>query len=83
MYLQNLKLNNFKNCQSAELSFSEKINCFVGLNAAGKTNVMDSIYYLAFCKSYFSLTDKQNIKHIGIPPGFSDSYAKCFQISRK
>ena len=63
MYLQNLKLNNFKNCQSAELSFSEKINCFVGLNAAGKTNVMDSIYYLAFCKSYFSLTDKQNIKH--------------------
>ena len=58
-----LNLNNFKNCQAAELSLSEKINCFVGLNAAGKTNILDSIYYLAFCKSYFSLTDKQNIKH--------------------
>lgn len=63
MYLQELKLSNFKNCQSADLSLSEKINCFVGLNAAGKTNILDSIYYLAFCKSYFSLTDKQNIKH--------------------
>ncbi|MBQ8760656.1 MAG: DNA replication and repair protein RecF [Bacteroidales bacterium] len=63
MYLQELKLNNFKNCGSADLSLSEKINCFVGLNAAGKTNILDSIYYLAFCKSYFSLTDKQNIKH--------------------
>ena len=63
MYLQELKLSNFKNCESAELSLSEKINCFVGLNAAGKTNVLDSIYYLAFCKSYFALTDKQNIRH--------------------
>ncbi len=63
MYLQELKLSNFKNCRSAELSLSKKINCFVGLNAAGKTNILDSIYYLAFCKSYFSLTDKQNIKH--------------------
>lgn len=63
MYLKELKLSNFKNCQSAELSFSEKINCFVGLNAAGKTNILDSIYYLSFCKSYFSSTDRQNIKH--------------------
>ncbi len=63
MYLQELKLSNFKNCSSAELSLSEKINCFVGLNAAGKTNILDSIYYLAFCKSYFTLTDKQNIRH--------------------
>lgn len=63
MYLQELKLNNFKNCQSTDLLLSEKINCFIGLNAAGKTNILDSIYYLAFCKSYFSLTDKQNIKH--------------------
>ena len=63
MYLQELKLSNFKNCQSADLSLSEKINCFVGLNAAGKTNILDSIYYLAFCKSYFTLTDRQNIRH--------------------
>lgn len=63
MYLQELKLNNFKNCQSADLNLSEKINCFVGLNGAGKTNVLDSIYYLAFCKSYFSSTDRQNIRY--------------------
>lgn len=63
MYLQGLKLNNFKNCQSADLRFSEKINCFVGLNAAGKTNVLDSVYYLAFCKSYFTSVDRQNIRH--------------------
>ena len=63
MYLQELKLSNFKNCQSADLSLSEKINCFVGLNAAGKTNILDAIYYLAFCKSYFTLTDRQNIRH--------------------
>lgn len=63
MYLQELKLNNFKNCQSAALQLSEKINCMVGLNGAGKTNVLDSIYYLAFCKSYFSSTDKQNIRY--------------------
>lgn len=63
MYLHQLKLNNFKNCQSTDLTLSEKINCFVGLNAAGKTNILDSIYYLAFCKSYFTNVDRQNIKH--------------------
>lgn len=63
MYLQELKLSNFKNCHSLDLSLSEKINCFVGLNGAGKTNILDSIYYLAFCKSYFTATDKHNIKY--------------------
>lgn len=63
MYLQKLKLTDFKNCSSADLIFSEKVNCFVGLNGAGKTNILDSIYYLAFCKSYFTITDKQNIKY--------------------
>ena len=63
MYLRRLKLTNFKNCASTELDFSEKINCFVGLNGAGKTNILDAVYYLAFCKSYFTVTDKQNIKH--------------------
>ena len=63
MYLKELKLTNFKNCESADMQFSEKINCFVGLNGAGKTNILDAIYYLAFCKSYFTTTDKQNIRH--------------------
>ena len=65
MYLKELKLSSFKNCKSAELSLSEKINCFVGLNAAGKTNILDSIYYLAFCKSYFSsLSTNSHIRDV-------------------
>ncbi len=63
MYLKELRLANFKNCESAELAFSEKVNCFVGLNGAGKTNILDSIYYLSFCKSFFSTIDKLNIRH--------------------
>ncbi len=63
MYLKKLKLSNFKNCVSAEMDFSEKVNCFIGDNGAGKTNVLDAIYYLSFCKSYFNSIDNQNIKH--------------------
>ena len=63
MYLKELRLANFKNCESAELTFSENVNCFVGLNGAGKTNILDSIYYLSFCKSFFGATDKLNIRH--------------------
>ena len=63
MYLHELKLANFKNCEMADLLFSENVNCFVGLNGAGKTNILDSIYYLSFCKSFFGATDKQNIRH--------------------
>ncbi|GAB4311810.1 MAG: DNA replication and repair protein RecF [Bacteroidales bacterium] len=63
MYLSNLKIFNFKNCSSADLTFSEKINCFVGFNGAGKTNLLDAIYYLSFCKSYFNPSDTQNIRH--------------------
>jgi DNA replication and repair protein RecF len=63
MYLQKLQLNQFKNCPTAELLFSEKINCFVGNNGAGKTNILDAIYYLSFCKSYFNAMDQQNIMH--------------------
>lgn len=63
MYLYNLKLNNFKNYSEAEFELSEKINCFIGDNGAGKTNVLDAIYYLSFCKSYFNPVDSQNIRH--------------------
>ena len=63
MYLRALKLINFKNCAKTELQFSDKINCFVGDNAAGKTNILDALYYLSFCKSYFNSVDSQNIRH--------------------
>jgi DNA replication and repair protein RecF len=63
MYLQHLKITNFKNYNEAEFDFSNKINCFIGNNGAGKTNILDAIYYLSFCKSYFNSVDNQNILH--------------------
>ncbi len=63
MYLQKLSLFNFKNYEEAELQFSDKINCFVGDNGAGKTNLLDAIHYLSLCKSYFTQIDTQNIRH--------------------
>jgi DNA replication and repair protein RecF len=63
MYLKNLTIHSFKNYTEANLEFSEKINCFVGDNGVGKTNLLDAIYYLSFCKSYFNQLDMQNIMH--------------------
>lgn len=63
MYLKRLILNNFKNYSEASLDFCDKINCFVGDNGEGKTNLLDAIHYLSFCKSYFNPMDVQNIKH--------------------
>jgi DNA replication and repair protein RecF len=63
MNLKQLKLSNFKNYPEADLRFSGKINCFIGNNGAGKTNILDAIHYLSFCKSYFNPVDSQNILH--------------------
>lgn len=63
MFLNSLSLINFKNCREAELVFSPKINCLVGDNGMGKTNVLDAIHYLSFCKSAFNPIDSQNIHH--------------------
>ena len=63
MYLQHLSLVNFKNIESQSFDFQEKINCFVGNNGVGKTNVLDAIYYLSFTKSYFNAVAIQNIRH--------------------
>ena len=63
MFLSKLTLANFKNYTEADLSFSDKINCFIGDNGVGKTNILDAIHYLSFCKSYFNSVDSQNIRH--------------------
>ena len=63
MYLQKLSVVNFKNIESQSFEFQKKINCFVGNNGVGKTNVLDAIYYLSFTKSYFNAVAVQNIKH--------------------
>ena len=63
MTLQELHIINFKNIQEADLTFADKLNCFVGLNGQGKTNLLDAIYYLSFTKSAFNTIDSQNIRH--------------------
>jgi len=63
MLIKKLSILNFKNFAEFELEFSSKINCFVGNNGVGKTNLLDAIYYLSFTKSYFNHIDSQSIKH--------------------
>jgi DNA replication and repair protein RecF len=63
MYLKKLSILNFKNYPEAELQFSGHINCLVGNNGEGKTNILDAIHYLSFCKSFFNPVDSQNILH--------------------
>lgn len=62
MTLDRLILNNFKNYTEADVLLCSNVNCFVGNNGAGKTNLLDAVYYLSFCKSYFNPVDSQNIK---------------------
>ncbi|SDL27253.1 DNA replication and repair protein RecF [Salinimicrobium catena] len=63
MFLKSLSLLNYKNFESANFDFDPKINCLVGFNGVGKTNVLDSIYHLSFGKSYFNPITSQNIRH--------------------
>lgn len=63
MILQELHILNFKNIREADLTFADKLNCFVGLNGQGKTNLLDAIYLLSFTKSAFSPIDSQAIMH--------------------
>lgn len=63
MVLKELHILNFKNMTEATLSLSPGFNCFVGKNGAGKTNILDAVYHLSMCKSYFNLSDSQNIRH--------------------
>ena len=62
MYLSNLKLNNFKTYTECDVDFCPNVNCLVGNNGVGKTNLLDAIYYLSFCKSYFNSIDTMNIR---------------------
>lgn len=63
MFLKKISLYNYKNFSEVNYDFDAKINCFVGKNGVGKTNVLDAIYHLAYGKSYFNPLAIQNIKH--------------------
>jgi DNA replication and repair protein RecF len=62
MHLSSLSIINFKNYEQADLDLCPKINCFVGENGVGKTNLLDAIHYLALCKSNLNPIDTQNIR---------------------
>ncbi len=61
MFLEKLSVLNYKNIRHAEVSFSPKINCFFGNNGMGKTNLLDAVYYLSFCKSHMHIPENQLI----------------------
>ncbi|MCM1532659.1 MAG: DNA replication/repair protein RecF [Bacteroides sp.] len=63
MYLERLYINNFKNYTEAEIDFCPRINCLVGNNGSGKTNLLDAIYHLSFSKSYFGSTGRDHIRY--------------------
>ncbi|UZR92263.1 DNA replication/repair protein RecF [Chondrinema litorale] len=63
MFLESIQLMNFKNYEEFEMSFSKDINCVVGPNGVGKTNLLDAVYYLCMTKSAFPGTEQLNIKH--------------------
>ena len=62
MYLQHLALTNYKNIAVADIDFSSKLNCVIGANGMGKTNLLDSIFYLSFTKTHTNLPDQMVIK---------------------
>ena len=62
MNLKNIHLLNFKSHNNSKWEFINNVNCFVGDNGVGKTNVLDAIHYLSLTKSYFNSSDVDNIK---------------------
>ncbi len=63
MWLKRISILNYKNLEQVELAFSHKMNCIIGKNGMGKTNLLDAVYYLSFCKSATNAIDSQNILH--------------------
>ena len=63
MFLKSLQLFNFRNYETANFEFSEAMNCVLGKNGSGKTNLLDAVYYLALSKSHGQSKDELNIQH--------------------
>src|SRR5690606_37088898 len=63
MHLKNIHLTQFKNFSKVRIDFSPEINCFLGNNGSGKTNLLDAVHYLCLTKSAFNAIDLQNILH--------------------
>ncbi|BCB01871.1 DNA replication/repair protein RecF [Bacillus sp. KH172YL63] len=69
MYIEQLELRNYRNYESIDVTFENKVNVILGENAQGKTNIMESIYVLAMAKSHRTSNDKDLIR-------WDEEYAK-------
>lgn len=63
MHIENISIVNYKNLKEVQVDFSPRLNCFIGKNGAGKTNMLDAVYFLSFCKSFSGATDLLNVSH--------------------
>lgn len=63
MILRHLSITNYRNLQMVNLDFSPNVNCLVGANGMGKSNVLDAIYYMSFCRGFASAQDALNLNH--------------------
>lgn len=63
MFLKNIAILNYKNIADVQLELSPKMNCFIGSNGEGKTNMLDAVYYLSFCHSMSTNIDSSVIRH--------------------
>ena len=63
MFLKKVSIINYRNIRAANLDLSPKMNCFIGWNGEGKTNFLDAVYYLSFCRSAYNPIDSQLICH--------------------
>lgn len=63
MILKHLSILNYKNVSEAELNLSDRLNCFIGQNGMGKTNVLDAVYFLSMCKSSTTSQDQMVVQH--------------------
>lgn len=83
MILKKLSILNYKNIAQAEIDFSPKMNCFFGKNGMGKTNLLDAIYYLSFCKSHKNTPDSQIIRNgedLCVVQGFYENASRDEEI---
>ncbi len=62
MILKNLELTDFKNIESARLDLSPKINCFLGNNGMGKSNLLDALYFMSLCRSFTGAADGMMVR---------------------
>lgn len=63
MKIKNISIYNYRNIEELSFDCNDSINCLIGKNGVGKTNILDAIYYLSFCKSNLLANDAANVRN--------------------